>query len=257
MKIALFVGHSKLKNGYFTSADGRKYGGVLEYEYCKKLAPYVKKWLELAGHEVDLIVCPELVFESYKEEYNYKVPKANSGDYDLIIELHLNACTNHNKKGTETLYYCEKGKAIALRVCKKLQTLFTNRGAKQRKDLYILRDTKPVAILIEVFFCDSVEDSVKGKEYNTVGKLIAEGVHGGAIKEPVKEEPKEEPKKETMEIPCLKGYKGFSIVDGLKAFGYQSSFSYRKKLWKAIGKTTTYKGTAVQNTTLLNYLRGL
>lgn len=58
-------------------------------------------------------------------------------------------------------------------------------------------------------------------------------------------------------LPCLKGYKGFSIVDGLKSFGYQSSFSYRKTLWSAIGKTTTYKGTAEQNTTLLNYLKGV
>lgn len=245
MKILLTVGHSKLKNGSFTSADGRPYGGVLEYEYCKKLAPYVEKWLELAGHDVDVVICPELVFASSKEEYSYKVPKANSGDYDLIIELHLNACANHNANGTETLYYCDKGKEIALRVCKKLETVFRNRGAKQRKDLYILRDTKPVAILIEVFFCDSVEDSVKGKDVNYIGKLIAEGIDGKTIKERLEE----------MEIPCLKGYKGFSIVDGLKAFGYESSFSYRKKLWKALGYTATYKGTATQNTTLLNYLR--
>ena len=56
-------------------------------------------------------------------------------------------------------------------------------------------------------------------------------------------------------IPSLKGYKGFSIVDGLKSFGYPSTFTYRKNLWKLVGKTSTYKGTATQNLTLLNILK--
>lgn len=60
-----------------------------------------------------------------------------------------------------------------------------------------------------------------------------------------------------IELPSLKGYKGFSLVDGLTKFGYKSTFAYRKSLWKAIGKTSTYKGTALQNTTLLNYLKGV
>lgn len=66
----------------------------------------------------------------------------------------------------------------------------------------------------------------------------------------------EEEKKEVIELPSLKGYKGFSIVDGLKAYGYNSSFSYRKKLWKLVGKTSVYMGTSKQNTQLLNILKG-
>ena len=57
------------------------------------------------------------------------------------------------------------------------------------------------------------------------------------------------------ELPKLKGYKGYSIVDALKSFGYNSSFSYRKNLWKMIGKTTTYKGTSKQNLELLEILK--
>ena len=56
-------------------------------------------------------------------------------------------------------------------------------------------------------------------------------------------------------IPSLKGYKGFSLVDGLKQFGYNSSFASRGFLWSAIGKKSKYKGTSQQNTTLLNYLK--
>ena len=55
--------------------------------------------------------------------------------------------------------------------------------------------------------------------------------------------------------PNLHGYKGFSIVDGLKNHGYDSSFDARAEYWRAIGKTSKYKGTASQNTTLLNYLK--
>lgn len=57
------------------------------------------------------------------------------------------------------------------------------------------------------------------------------------------------------QLPSLKGYKGFSIVDGLKKFGYQSNFEYRTKLWSMIGKTSKYKGTSTQNLTLLRTLK--
>ena len=49
-------------------------------------------------------------------------------------------------------------------------------------------------------------------------------------------------------------YKGNSIVDALKSIGVNSSYSYRQKLAKANG-ITNYKGTASQNTTLLNKLK--
>ena len=57
------------------------------------------------------------------------------------------------------------------------------------------------------------------------------------------------------DIPCLAGYQGFSIVNALEKFGYKSDFEYRKELWKKVGKTSTYKGTALQNLELLNILK--
>lgn len=56
-------------------------------------------------------------------------------------------------------------------------------------------------------------------------------------------------------LPCLDGYKGFSIVEALRKFGYDSSFKNRAKLWEMIGETSTYKGSAFQNLKLLNRLR--
>ena len=56
MKILLSVGHSILKTGHCTSADGRPYGGVLEYAYCKSIAESVKQYLQSVGHQVTLLM---------------------------------------------------------------------------------------------------------------------------------------------------------------------------------------------------------
>ena len=179
MKIALTVGHSLLKNGQTTSAVGL----VNEYYYNRELAPYVKKWLEHAGHQVTLIQIPEKTHVSAKQEESYKLTRINGKGFDLVCELHLN-CFNKTAQGAEVLYKSESGKRIAQRVQNKLKTQFKDRGVKQRTDLYILRDTEPVAILLETFFCDNATDYKKATSlgYDGVAKLIAEGIHGADIK---------------------------------------------------------------------------
>lgn len=57
-------------------------------------------------------------------------------------------------------------------------------------------------------------------------------------------------------LPSLKGYKGFSLVDGLKERGYKYSYNDRKIYAKKLG-ISGYKGTAKQNTTMLNLLKTL
>lgn len=178
MKILLTVGHSLLKNGYYTSADGRSYGGVLEYDYCKKLAPYVKKYLEQVGHTVTLVVCPEKQFTKSTEEKTYKLGIENAGDFDLVAELHLNASSSRAAKGAGVYYYSEKGKVYADRVVTKLGQYFENDGAIARSNLYMLSQTKAPAILIETFFCDNESDCKKAATIgaDAIGRAIAEGI---------------------------------------------------------------------------------
>ena len=159
MKVAIIVGHSILRNGTCTSAKGE----VLEYSYCKELAPIVQKYLKLKGHQVDVIICPEREFVKAYQEKTYKLGKINGKGYDLVVELHLNAY-NGTAKGTEVLYYSNKGKEYAQRVNDKLDDIFSDRGIKKRTDLYILTQTEPVSILIECFFCDSKEGYQRGDE---------------------------------------------------------------------------------------------
>ena len=177
-RVAISVGHSILKNGNCTSADGC----VNEYQYNKKLAPLLKKYLGIAGWKADVIRCPEKRFSAASEEKSYKLPLINKKDYDLAVELHLNA-SNGKGYGAEVYYKTSSGKTYAKRVQKKLATLFKNRGTKQIDNLYFLNGTKPPAILVESFFCDNKDDYKKGKDLEKVARLIAEGINGGNITE--------------------------------------------------------------------------
>lgn len=176
MNIIITVGHSRLKSGLYTSADGTKDGGCNEYIWCKRFSKQLKAALKKKGHKVRRVVCPEKKFTRSTEEKNYKLNIINSGNYDLVIELHLNAATS-SASGSEVLYKTSSGKKYADKVQKALAKIFTDRGVKKRTDLYILNGTKPPAILIETFFCTSESDYKKAKGLNKrrkIAKLIAE-----------------------------------------------------------------------------------
>lgn len=181
MKIALTVGHSILKNGNITSADGTKFGGVSEYKYNKALAPYVAKYLRELGHTVDVIICPEKQFTVSTEEKAYKLNIVNDGTYELVVELHLNASEKSNAKGVEAMYKSPAGKVYADRVQTKLSTLFNNRGVLYKDNLYMLNATKPVAIMLETFFCTNKDECKIGNNQDLIGKLIAEGIANKAV----------------------------------------------------------------------------
>lgn len=178
MKIALTVGHSLLKNGNYTSADGRKYGGCLEYRWCKAFSGQLKTALEKKGHRVTKIICPEKKFTYSSQERPYKLDLINNAPFDLVIELHLNAFDS-TANGTEVLYRSAAGKRFAASVEKQLSKVFKSRGVKQTGNLYILNATTPPAILIETFFCTSKADYKKAKglvNRAKLARLVADGI---------------------------------------------------------------------------------
>ena len=61
----------------------------------------------------------------------------------------------------------------------------------------------------------------------------------------------------TFKIPSLKGFKGVSLVKGLEKGGYKSDFTYRAKIYKALGHNDVYKGTVKQNLLLLKKLKSI
>lgn len=179
MKIALTVGHSILKSGAITSADGTRFGGGNEYKFNKTFSAYLAKALRNNGHKVDVIICPEKKFAKSTQEKNYKLDIVNDEEnaYDLIIELHLNASDNSNAKGTEVLYISEKGKAYAKRVQANLSKVFNDRGIKLRTNLYMLSQTKPVCIMLETYFCTNKKEWHYARLHKGyLAKLIADGI---------------------------------------------------------------------------------
>ena len=177
MRILLTVGHSKLKNGSITSADGTKFGGGNEYTYCKSLSKYVEKYLEANGHEVDRVVCPEGKFTKSTDERTYKLAIEHATNYDLVMELHLNAAATSTAEGCEVLYKSSKGKKYADKIQKQLSSVFENRGTAKRDNLYMLNQTKAPALILEPFFCTNPKEWEYAMEHKSkIAKLIAKGI---------------------------------------------------------------------------------
>ena len=102
MKYFICVGHANYGGGVISSADGTSKGGVNEYKYNKELAPYVCKWLKAAGHEATLCIAPEGQLHSLNDEIKYFIEEEHKQNYDLSVQLHLNAF-NGEAYGCEAL----------------------------------------------------------------------------------------------------------------------------------------------------------
>ena len=182
VKYFICVGHANYGNGTISSADGTGSEGVNEYKYNKELAPYICKWLRTAGHEATLCIAPEGKLHSLNEKIAYFIGEEHKQDYDLSVQLHLNAF-NGKAYGCEAFAYNNAGLQVAQRISAKLGTIWHDRGAEIRTGLYWTRKTKAMAVLVESFFCDSAEDYQKAKKLgmDAHGKLIAEGILGKDI----------------------------------------------------------------------------
>ena len=58
-------------------------------------------------------------------------------------------------------------------------------------------------------------------------------------------------------IPSLRGYKGLSLVEGLKKYKYRSDFGYRCEVWEKLGYKENYKGSTRQNLLMLKKLKSI
>ena len=174
MKILVVPGHTL--NGVGSGAIGC----INESQENRSLSNIVVKYLKWAGHTVDYYEINEA--NDYLQK---QVAKANSKDSDLVVQIHFNAYKNTtDEMGTEVLYLSDSGKVWAEKINAKLSTVFKNRGVKKRTDLYWLNKTSSISCLIEVCFVDSKADTDKYlANKNKVGKLIAEAINRGEIKE--------------------------------------------------------------------------
>ena len=250
------------------------------------------------------------------------VSKCNAHTADLDVSIHLNAGRNDyvgngSTGGTEVFVYSTTAGALipAQRVARAISDLgFTLRDDRIKDDvkecpqLYVLRETKAPAMLIETCFVDDKDDAelydpdkmatviVKGITGQTLAtvttpvtyvkderlsneevaakvyhgdygsnperanKLTAEGYDPSVIQEIVNREYFGMTTSNVVSTPtqvqCYPKYTGASgsIVTGLNEVGENSSFDNRKSIASKNG-IVGYRGTAEQNTLMLNLLK--
>ena len=167
---------------FFVSAGHPMYKGAVGFLDETVVDRAVVKELDIVlremGHSVTV-----LNSESAKD-YVEEVRVANSSSYDWYVDIHANCYSKASANGVETLVY-KDNKPQAHAISKNIAALgFYNRGVKVRTDLYILKNTKAKALLVECFFISNKNDC---DLYNKVGAkaiavAIAEGLTGEKYK---------------------------------------------------------------------------
>lgn len=179
MKIAIAGGHSK-------AAPGAS-GLLNEYECDRSYVAQLIPALRAAGHEV--VDCSNEE-PTVNGELKKKVWIANDVDADLFIDVHLNA---GGGTGTECWYYegNEDSRKIAAALSANVSAALglPDRGAKATKSLYVLRNTKMTAVLLEVCFVDRQEDkdAWDRTSWDALTKAVVDAIGGKKSEAPAPE----------------------------------------------------------------------
>ena len=162
MKIVINGSHTKYGTG--TGANGY----LNESTETRKIAYELMKLLAESKHEVI-----PAVYDRSANNLKEAVDLANREGADLFISIHLNA-----GGGTGCEAYTWRGEQVpqAVKACSYLlkKLGFKNRGVKDGSGLYVIKNTKATAILIEVCFVDNKADAELYKRvgYSNIAKAI-------------------------------------------------------------------------------------
>lgn len=150
--LTISAGHSTKTDpgavGYRVESELNKLVTLAFVELCKKHNIII---YDVTPYDSDLSVVDRLAYE---------VNKANSYKSKLHICVHHNS-SNGQAYGTEVYVYENSGFAAqcANAVVKAISNLgFKNRGVKENKQLYVIRETNMPCILTEIAFVDNIND---------------------------------------------------------------------------------------------------
>ena len=145
-KIVINAGHTKFSTG--TGAS--KY--LNESTETRKIAYELMKLLADSKHEII-----PAVYDRSANNLKEAVDLSNTEGADLFISIHLNA---GGGQGCEAYTWRGQQVAQAVKACSYLNKLgFKNRGVKDGSNLYVIKNTKCTAILLEVCFVDHKADA--------------------------------------------------------------------------------------------------
>ncbi len=237
MKFNVHAGHNEIVRGAKSILD--------EVTEDRKVKDELIKLLKAKGHTV--YDCTDNAGKTQSANLQNIVKKCNTHSVDLDISIHLNSGRNDKKGdgktgGVEVLNYDKRTKAYSDKICQSIAKKlgYTNRGTKYAPNLYVLKNTKSLALLIECCFVDDKDDTEKWNA-TKCAQAICEALTGSSTSSTSSKK---------SSASYYKKFASTSIVDGLKSIGIDSSFSNRRKIAKANG-ISVYIGTAKQNATLL------
>ncbi|WP_270607506.1 N-acetylmuramoyl-L-alanine amidase [Bacillus mobilis] len=158
-----------LHGGHTEFVQGANWGNRKEHIMDRLVKDAVATKLRALGHTV--YDDTDEVGKTQAQNLSNIVRKCNSHDVDLVISFHLNAYDG-KAKGVEVCYYDQQ--ALAAKVSAQLSKDigWSNRGAKERKELYVLVNTKAPAILIELGFIDNDADMAKWHVDNIANSVV-------------------------------------------------------------------------------------
>lgn len=170
------AGHSAYKTGYAYGAVGI----LNESNEARIVKDEVIRLLRQEGHTV--YDCTVDNSRSQNGCLSSIVKKCNEHKVDLDISIHLNAGRNDysgddSTGGCEVYNYDTRTKAISDRICSNISNSLgiRNRGTKYNKGLYVLANTKSLALLVECCFVDDKDDADKW-DAKKCAKAIVEGI---------------------------------------------------------------------------------
>ncbi|OJE47648.1 N-acetylmuramoyl-L-alanine amidase [Bacillus proteolyticus] len=147
-----------LHGGHNSIVQGANYGNGKEHIMDRQVKDAVVTKLRSLGHTV--YDDTDEAGATQAQNLSNIVRNCNSHDVDLVISFHLNAF-NGTANGVEVCYYDQQSLASKVSTQLSKDIGWSNRGAKERKELYVLANTKAPAILIELGFIDNESDMAK------------------------------------------------------------------------------------------------
>ncbi|SEU04990.1 N-acetylmuramoyl-L-alanine amidase [Salinibacillus kushneri] len=178
LKVVIDPGHG----GKDVGAKGAS--GQYEKDFTLSVSKKVEKLLE---QESEIQVFMTRKDDSFiSQESRYRPKYANNLNADLFISIHGNTFSNPNVSGTETFYYHNHSRIFAQIMQKNVvqATGFSNRGIK-KENLFVVKDTKMPAALIEVGYLTNPQDESKmwtDDFHDRVAASIVEGIKEYQVK---------------------------------------------------------------------------
>ena len=152
MRIVINAGHTKMGKGI----GAYKY--LNESREVRRIAYHLLYLLTGTSHEVI-----PAIYDVSSDNLKEAVTLSNNKKADLFVSIHLNA---GGGEGVECYTWKGEKTKVATDICNNIAALgYKNRGVKNGSHLYVVKNTKAEAVLVECCFVDSQKDKEKYNSY--------------------------------------------------------------------------------------------